>query len=150
MTAPHRATSYPSRIDFFLVGLPALLLFAAALFGWRDLVRTHLGMLLVPLLAGCGFVAWVVAATRYTLDSATLTVRSGPLRWTVPLSEIHSVTPTREPRSSPALSMDRLRIDYGHGRSLLISPASRISSGGAPPVAAKASRTPLCRRPGSL
>jgi hypothetical protein len=49
-------------------------------------------------------------------------VRSGPFRWTIALDDIHAVTPSRDLRSGPALSLDRLRIEYGPGREILISP----------------------------
>ena len=59
------------------------------------------------------------------LTEHDLLVRSGPFRWRVPLGQIHSVTPTRNPLSSPALSLDRLRIEYGDGKWILISPRER-------------------------
>lgn len=68
---------------------------------------------------------WVLMATDYTLDAAQLAVRSGPFRWRISLAEIHGITPTSSPLSSPALSLDRLRIEYGAGRSLMISPRDR-------------------------
>jgi hypothetical protein len=44
------------------------------------------------------------------------------------LDEIESIVPTHDPRSSPALSLDRLRINYrrrGKLRAILISPADK-------------------------
>jgi hypothetical protein len=35
------------------------------------------------------------------------------------------MTESRSPFSSPALSLDRLQIDYGAGKSILISPADK-------------------------
>jgi Bacterial PH domain len=52
-------------------------------------------------------------------------VRSGPFHWTIPLREIRSVRPTQDVRSGPALSFDRLRVEFGAGRVLLISPRDR-------------------------
>ena len=66
--------------------------------------------------------AWIALSTRYTLDESFLTVRCGPFCWRIPLQDIHRITPSRNPISSPALSLDRLRIEYGEARSLLISP----------------------------
>lgn len=77
------------------------------------------------LLVTVGLPLWLLRATHYTLDGTDLRVRSGPFRWRVPLREIHEVRPTRNPLSSPALSLDRLRIDYGRGRSIMISPRDR-------------------------
>ena len=36
-----------------------------------------------------------------------------------------NIRPTRNPLSSPALSLDRLRIDYGSGRSIMVSPEDK-------------------------
>jgi hypothetical protein len=68
---------------------------------------------------------WVWRSTYYLLGERDLHIRSGPFRWTIPLDEIHGVAPTRSPLSSPALSLDRLRIDYGQGKSIMISPADQ-------------------------
>jgi hypothetical protein len=35
------------------------------------------------------------------------------------------VLATRSPLSSPALSLDRIRIDYGKGKSVMISPLNK-------------------------
>jgi hypothetical protein len=74
------------------------------------------------LLLGFGLPAWIVLSTRYTLDDTTLHVRSGPFSWRIPLAEVTGTAQTSNPLSSPALSLRRLRIDYGAGRSLMISP----------------------------
>jgi len=73
------------------------------------------------------FVLWTLLDTVYTLDAGSLFVRSGPFRWIIALREIQSVTPTRDARSSPALSLDRLRIEYGKGRWILISPRDQTA-----------------------
>ncbi len=74
------------------------------------------------LLLGVGLPVWLLNSTFYTLRERELEVRSGPFRWTIPLSDIQRVTPARSALSSPALSLDRLRIDYGRGRWLMVSP----------------------------
>lgn len=82
--------------------------------------------LLVPvLLLGVGLPLWILIDTHYTFVRDELIVRSGPFRWRVPLRDIRSVTPTRDMQSGPALSLDRLRIDYGKGRAVLVSPAEK-------------------------
>ncbi|MDD3762969.1 MAG: PH domain-containing protein [Nevskiales bacterium] len=77
------------------------------------------------LVIGAGLPGWLLASTHYTLGDTTLSVRSGPLRWEVPIRAIRDITPTSSPLSSPALSLDRLRIDYGQGRSVMISPKDK-------------------------
>ena len=65
---------------------------------------------------------WLLRTTDYTLTDTHLRIRSGPFRWSVPLSDVRSVTATRNPLSSPALSLDRLRIEYGGTRAVMVSP----------------------------
>jgi hypothetical protein len=77
------------------------------------------------LLLSVGLPLWLLRATRYTFDDANLGVRCGPFAWRVPLGDIRAVTPTRNPLSSPALSLDRLRIDYGRRKSIMISPEDK-------------------------
>ena len=77
------------------------------------------------LLPGAALPLWLLKSTDYTLDESELRVRSGPFKWRIPLRDIRTVTPTRNPLSSPALSLDRLRIDYGPLKSLMISPVDK-------------------------
>ena len=53
-----------------------------------------------------------------------LIIRSGVFRWRVPIRQIESVTPTNNPSSAPALSLDRLEIRYGP-KTILVSPADQ-------------------------
>ena len=68
---------------------------------------------------------WTLLGTYYVIDATSLVIRSGPFHWIVPLREIRSVRPTRDIRSGPALSFDRLRIEYSGGRVILISPREK-------------------------
>lgn len=122
----HARRIFPSRIDGALV-----LLALAPLVGGLVIVGTLASRL--PVFPGRGFVVatvlgavilvlWLLLSTRYVLDVASLYVRSGPFTWVVPLRDIRSVIRTRDPHSAPALSLQRLRIAYGAGRSIMISP----------------------------
>jgi fatty acid desaturase len=83
-------------------------------------------LLAVPLLVvGAGFPWWILRTTEYMLSDHLLVIHSGPFRWEIPLHQIVSVTPSRSLWSSPALSLDRLRIDQRAGKSILISPENR-------------------------
>jgi hypothetical protein len=68
---------------------------------------------------------WTLLATYYVIDATSLVVRSGPFHWTISLRDIRSVKPSRDIRSGPALSFDRLRIEYGAGRVLMVSPREK-------------------------
>lgn len=77
------------------------------------------------LLLVSAFPVWILGATYYVLTAEELLVRSGPFRWRIPVREIRAITPTRNPLSSPALSLDRLRIEYGSSKWIMISPRDR-------------------------
>lgn len=77
-------------------------------------------------LATAGFVLWTLHATHYTLTGQSIVVRSGPFRWNIPYEAIREVRPSRSPLSSPALSLDRLKIRYtGSTLGLLVSPEDK-------------------------
>jgi len=86
--------------------------------------RTTTAMLLLGV-AVVGLMIWLTLATYYVVNRGTLTIVAGPFRWKVPIDEISSVEATRSPLSSPALSLDRLRIRYGKNRRIMISPADK-------------------------
>jgi hypothetical protein len=72
-----------------------------------------------------GLPIWVLFSTSYRIADEILHVRSGPFTWTIPLAEIKKVEQTRSKISSPALSLDRIAIHYGNGKTLNVSPADR-------------------------
>ncbi len=70
-------------------------------------------------------VSWVYLGTYYVVEAKELKVRSGPFRWRISIEEIHRISSTRGPWSSPALSLNRLRTDYGDGKWILLSSKRR-------------------------
>src|SRR5262245_35168301 len=79
----------------------------------------------LTLLLGVGLPLWILTTTSYTLEGETLLVRSGPFTRRVPIADITAIVPTRNPLSSPALPLDRLRIEVRGARPVMISPADR-------------------------
>lgn len=121
-------TVYPSKIDTWLwLGSAAATLGSGAvalpLMIWVP--GPEVAVTVAVLLLGAALPWWILGSTRYTVSDESLVIRSGPFRWTVPLRDIVSVTETRSPLSSPALSLDRLRIERTGGRPILISPSHR-------------------------
>ncbi|QAZ39911.1 hypothetical protein C1M51_11070 [Methylibium sp. Pch-M] len=83
---------------------------------------------LVLVLMGAGLPVWLLVSTRYTVASGNLAIRSGPFVWRIVARDIIDITSTRSALSSPALSLDRIRIDYRSGqlpRSVLVSPKDK-------------------------
>jgi hypothetical protein len=99
------------------------------------------------MLASALFSLWVTYGTGYTVTAAEIRVRSGPFRFRVPLATLASITPSSSPLSSPAVSLDRLRIAYrdaqGRARALMVSPADKAGF-----LAAVATRCPSLVRGG--
>lgn len=123
-----KATIYRSAVDAWLVAVLAaggLIAMTAgvSLFVAGD--ATARGLAVVIVLVGAGLPLWILTTTSYTLDEGVLLVRSGPVTRRVPIADITGVAPTRNPLSSPALSLDRLRIEVRGARPILISPSDR-------------------------
>lgn len=115
---------FRSKIDFFIglvyAGVIVVSAYSAfAAFAGRSSGSVAIGLVIA--LLGVGLPVWLVLSTRYILTDESLLVRSGPVRKTIPIAEIHSVEPSRDARSSPALSLSRLRIEHSGG-AVLISP----------------------------
>ena len=88
------------------------------------------GQLSIPLgvaiiILSVGLPVWLLLSTSYRVETDSMLINSGPFSWTIPLAEIQSIEPSRSPLSSPALSLDRLEIQYGSGKSVLVSPVDR-------------------------
>jgi len=76
--------------------------------------------------AAAAFMFWVLYAISYAVDDEELLIRCGPFRYRVPLAQIDSVRPSRNPLSSPAASIDRLMIRWNSEKKrILISPEPR-------------------------
>jgi membrane protein YdbS with pleckstrin-like domain len=67
----------------------------------------------------------IFKSTYYVIAGDTLRIVSGPFKWKIPVADIVGVTPSRNPLSSPALSMDRLKISYGKRKFVLVSPEDK-------------------------
>lgn len=118
------AVTFRSKIDWWLA-IPFAIAFGGMLLS--AYVSVMLGswlMLLLPL-ACLAFFSWIIFGTFYHIEDDNLLVRSGPFRWRIAIKDIRRIIPTHNPLSSPALSLDRLRIEYGNGRSIMVSPADK-------------------------
>lgn len=74
-----------------------------------------------------GLALWLWFSTRYVLQPSDLLVRSGPTNLRIPYTEIRHVRPSRNPEASAALSLDRLEIKYGLGKTVLIAPREKAA-----------------------
>lgn len=79
-------------------------------------------LILAPVLA---LIVWLFTTTKYEIKGDDLYISSGPVKLSFPVSQITSVKDSRDPLSSPALSLDRLEISYADGKRTLISPKDK-------------------------
>ena len=115
---------FPSKVDAWLVGLVVLFLVVPG--GATAFSGAPAGVPLLIVGSIAAFFVWLLMSTDYEVTPTTLKIRSGPLRWAVPMGSISSIRPTRNPVSSPALSLDRLEVRYG-SRFILISPRDKAA-----------------------
>lgn len=109
-----------------VVVLPALLVCAVV----PQLVDANSTVVILSIAAIAPIViipAWLLLATYYRVDTVMLRIQAGPFSWSVPLEQIRSVTALRSFEASPSLSASRLKIDYGHQRTILVSPKHRAA-----------------------
>ncbi len=121
--------TFPSKVDGWLI--PVLVLTGAGML--VALIGTMLAPMpwIVRLIVVAGLVILtfvlfsVLRSTYYEVGASSLRVVSGPFRWTIPIADIVEITPSRNPLSSPALSLDRLKVRFGKRKFLLVSPADK-------------------------
>lgn len=119
---------YKSKVDLWLavvmvVTVAVVVLSLAAVVS--SLGPVGLAVAAATLLLSTVPVIWMFAATYYEIQESSLLVVCGPMRWKIPLADIESVTDSHNLLSSPALSLDRLKIRYAGGRYVLISPKDK-------------------------
>jgi len=75
------------------------------------------------------FLIWLpIFNTYYVVENNTLTIKSLVFRWKININDITQIESTHNPLSSPALSLDRLKIYYmknGEITSVMISPKDK-------------------------
>ena len=122
---------YPSKKDLSIVlvivaaGLAGVGFYCLFILG----IDNHLTWLVMGIATLYGAIIWALAyPVYYEITAFHLLIRSGCLKFQIPLSTIEMVRPTRNPLSAPAWSLDRLRIDYKRNnkpRIALISPEDK-------------------------
>ena len=122
---------FKSKIDRWLVVLPIvpaviIVVVSGEVFsGSSHLSAAGIALLAIPLVLGAGLPLWLFLSTSYAVDPVNLTVRCGPVTRVVPLQSITRVVALRSIESAPALSLDRLVIEYGVRQHVVISPKDK-------------------------
>jgi PH (Pleckstrin Homology) domain-containing protein len=118
------STRFKSKVDTWIGTILAgcLILSAGA---FVVMIRVAVPLAALIMAVGIGIPASLLLCTDYTVENEVLLVRSGLFRSRIPLKDIVSIGPTRNPMSSPALSLDRLLITRRNGSDCMISPRDK-------------------------
>jgi hypothetical protein len=112
---------FPSKRDLWLTFIIWGAIFLSLFVSLNDtgsyfsLWRVLLFVITIPLM-------WLWFRTGYMVKDGKLRVIFGPFRKTIMISELKKVAKSSNPLAAPALSVDRLKIDYGNYNGILISP----------------------------
>jgi len=119
--------AFNSKMDLWILIL-ILTLVTACIWGvaqiW-DANSAILWPLAIVLAIGVLLPLWLLVSLRYFLSDSTLRVRCGPFKWRIAIDDIRAISSTNNAASSPAMSLDRLLIEYGDSKRLMISPEPR-------------------------
>jgi membrane protein YdbS with pleckstrin-like domain len=120
------APAYPSKVDAWLMAvLVAAVGFTLLQAYWLRGISPEGSVISLGVSAFVVLIlALLVFPCRYTLEPDHLLVRAGVLRWRITYRDITAIAPSRNPLSSPALSLRRVKVSYG-STYLLISPRDR-------------------------
>ncbi|RYF29972.1 MAG: hypothetical protein EOO23_06210 [Comamonadaceae bacterium] len=130
MTQPR--AFFTSRVDTWLFAIGPLAGMSAATVALPLAMQSGSVRDAMVLLAVVAFTlilpTWLLLNTNYTLTADDqLSIQSGPFRWRIALTDVREISPSRSWVSSPALSLDRLRIRYANERTILVSPREKQS-----------------------
>ena len=80
----------------------------------------------IAILSAIGlFLLWIWFKTGYTIEDGLVTIQVGPFKKKIRIEEIQSIRETKNPFSSPALSVDKLEINYARFETVAISPKNK-------------------------
>lgn len=68
---------------------------------------------------------WIWFKTGYIIKDNQLKIQYGPFKKNIKIDEIHSIRKTKNPFTAPALSMDKIEINYSRHRTIAISPKNK-------------------------
>ena len=71
------------------------------------------------------FLLWIWFKTGYTIEDDLVTIQVGPFKKKIRIEEIHSIKETKNASSAPALSRDKLEINYAQYKMIAISPRNK-------------------------
>ncbi len=122
-----KSTIYPAKIDWWL--WPILIGASIGLIVWGGFLwQSDRAEALILIAAGIIdgiFFGVLLFPCYYAIEESDILIRSGVIRYRVPIDGVQSVTPTSNPLSAPAPSLRRVKIQMKDGKYHLVSPADR-------------------------
>lgn len=122
-------TRYKSKVDVSLFIVLAATIAICITVAFPLLISGGITEFLISasiLAVGAGLPASMLLATWYDVDDTKILIRCGFFKWRIPLASIRTITPSRSIISGPALSFDRLQINYNRWSSVLASPKDKM------------------------
>lgn len=125
---------FPSKKDWWLGiviwGAALLLIIPPILFPnfgvWMTPAFLDKQWIKVILLGSTGVILlWIWFRTNYTVKEKTLQITYGPFKKKVNIDDIRSIRQTKDPFTAPALSIDRIEINYASFKIISISPKDK-------------------------
>jgi len=118
--------TFNSKIDLWLL-IVLLLLIGLSIYTVIEILskQTNLIDYLISIfmaLLGVFLPIGLIISTKYVVDGNLLIIKAGFFKWEVNILEITEVRKTKNPLSSPALSLDRIEIKYKNNKKIMISP----------------------------
>ncbi|WP_078596403.1 PH domain-containing protein [Evansella clarkii] len=97
---------------------------------WGAIFATNVPAFILGEIAGLAialpislFICWFWFATGYIVEDKEIILKYGPVKNSVAIQEIKKLSKTKNPMSAPALSLDRIEIEYGRFADfVLVSP----------------------------
>ncbi len=117
---------FASKVDLWIGALLAVAPVMSLAGGLVSLAAGQPLGLLSPLFVGAIY-GGLVFPIYYEIGEDALVIRFGLARSRIPYAKIQSVKPTRNPLSSPALSLDRLHVHAGSALGPNISPKDKAA-----------------------
>jgi hypothetical protein len=120
--------AFRSKIDWWLVILVLAVPGWHIAADWAKRGIEHPPVSLWVVLAVLGVVGITLVPTRYIIEGRTISIQCGLMGWeysAFTVEDVQSIRPTHNPLSSPALSLDRLKIELNSGKAILISPRDK-------------------------
>ncbi|MGE3962006.1 MAG: PH domain-containing protein [Dehalococcoidia bacterium] len=128
MASDATARRFRSKVDWWLVAILVLTPLPGVGIIIAGLIAGETSSVLIAILTTTGIFALyyaVVWPVEYVVEADVLEIRAGRMRQRTPLADITGIRRSRNILASPALSLDRVRIDRARGAYLLLSPADR-------------------------